>query len=234
MRIGILESGLVNERLVDAHGTYPAMSRRWLAPHLPEAEFATFSVVQGEWPDSPTACDAWLHTGSRFGVYDDEPWIGPLKDFVRDAAQAGAPQLGICFGHQIAAEAMGGRAEKSSRGWGTGLQRYRVDIGGERREWPVIVSHQDQVTALPPAARLLGGNDHCPYGVIEYEAPILTVQFHPEFDRPFSAALIRLRAGSGIPEAVAAPALASLDTPPANAEAGAWMAAWLKAKLAEK
>lgn len=232
LRIGILESGLVYDHLAAVHGDFPAMFRRWLAPHLPDAEFRVYSVIRGEWPDGPEACDAWVHTGSRFGVYDDEPWIAPLADFIRDAAAAGAPQLGICFGHQLAAHALGGRAEKSARGWGAGLHRYRVERDGRTLEMPVIVSHQDQVTELPPGARAIGGNAHCPYGVIEYDdAPILTVQFHPEFDRAFSAALIRLRAGSSIPEAVAAPALASLDTPPANEDAGAWMAGWLREKL---
>ncbi|ANK79674.1 MAG: hypothetical protein TEF_01845 [Rhizobiales bacterium NRL2] len=232
MRIGILEAGLVHDDLVDVYGDFPAMFRRWLTPHLPAADFRTWSVIRGDWPDGPRDCDAWVHTGSRFGVYDDEPWIAPLKDFIRAAAEAGVPQLGICFGHQLAAEALGGRAEKSPKGWGAGLHRYRIALDGAEREFPMIVSHQDQVTAVPPGARALGGNDHCPFGVLEYrDVPILTAQFHPEFNRAFSAALIRLRAGSSIPERVAAPALASLATPPANAEAGRWMAGWLKAKL---
>ncbi|WP_416898499.1 MAG: glutamine amidotransferase-related protein [Minwuia sp.] len=232
MQIGILETGLLPPGLKDIHGDFPSMFRNWLAPHLPEATFRTWTVIEDDWPAGVGDADAWLVTGSRFGVYDPEPWIESLKVFIREAAEAGVPQLGICFGHQIMAEAMGGKAVKSPKGWGAGIHDYRLQANGESVTWPMLVSHQDQVVEVPPGARAIGGSDHCPFGVIEYEMPLLTCQFHPEFDPALSAAILRERAGVTIPEAVASKALASLATSPRNREAGAWMATWLKTKLA--
>lgn len=233
MKLGILETGKMAPPLEDVHGDFPAMFRHWLAPHMPGVEFPSFFVVDDEWPAGPEACDGWLVTGSRFGVYDPEPFMEPLKQFIRDCAAARRPVLGICFGHQIVAEAMGGKAVKSDRGWGTGVQNYRMEVDGQQVEWPLIVSHQDQVVEVPPTARVLGGSDHCPLGVLAYDAPILTAQFHPEITAGLSADIIRLRAGINFPEALAAEALDSLATRPAAQEAGAWMGGWLMQRIGE-
>lgn len=232
MQLGILETGDVYPDMKAVHGGFPDMFERWLTPHLPGWTYRTWRVLDGEFPSGPEAADAWLITGSRFGVYDPEPWIEPLKSFIREAAAARVPQIGICFGHQIAAEALGGRAVKSPKGWGIGIDRYRIETPDGARDWPMIVSHQDQVVELAPDATLLGGSEHCPLGVIEYAAPVLTTQFHPEFHPSISAALIRLRAGTAIPEDQALRALDSLTTPPQNEAAGAWVAEWLTGKLA--
>lgn len=231
MRVGILETGILEERLAMTHGGFPEMFENWLSPHLQDAEFESFCLLDDVWPESPSACDAWLITGSRFGVYDPTPWMEPLKQLVRDIAEAERPLIGICFGHQIVAEALGGKAEKSHRGWGTGLQAYEIEIDGTRQQVPLLVSHQDQVTTLAPGARVIGGSDHCPMGVIAYQQKVLTAQFHPEFHPALSAAIIRLRAGTSFPEELAARALDSLATPPDNHRIGAWMGAWLHQNL---
>jgi GMP synthase-like glutamine amidotransferase len=233
MKLGILETGKMAPPLEDVHGDFPAMFRNWLTPHMPDVEFTTYNVVDGEWPNGPDACDGWLITGSRFGVYDPEPFIEPLKQFIRDCADAGKPQLGICFGHQIVAEAMGGRAVKSDKGWGTGIQHYSITTNGTATEWPLLVSHQDQVTEVPPTAEVIGGTEFCPFGVLAYDAPILTAQFHPEITPGLSADIIRMRSGTAFPEETAAAALDSLATPPANDAAGAWMGAWLMERMAD-
>src|SRR5690606_26514473 len=97
--------------------SYPAMFSAQLGPLLPSATFETISVVHGETLPAPESRDAWLLTGSRHGVYDDLPWIAPLKDFIRVAAAKRRPMVGVCFGHQIIAEAMGGRVRKAEIGW---------------------------------------------------------------------------------------------------------------------
>lgn len=231
MQLGILETGDVVPHMAAVHGQMTDMFDRWLSPHLPEWTFATYKVIEQEFPIGPEACDAWLITGSRFGVYDPEPWIEPLKQFIRDAADANRPMIGICFGHQIVAEAMGGKAIKSPKGWGCGIDQYRVETDDGPKEWPMIVQHQDQVIEVPTGTMVLGGSDHCPLGVLEYEAPILTAQFHPEFVTDQSASLIRMRAGVALPEDLVARGLASLVTPPENAAAGAWAAAWLRQRM---
>ena len=96
------------------------MVRKWLAGL--DAEFTSYAVLDGKLPDDPTSCDLWVITGSKFAVYEDHPWIAPLEAFIRSVRDAGRKMIGICFGHQIAAEALGGHAEKSARGWGVGRQ----------------------------------------------------------------------------------------------------------------
>jgi len=88
-------------------------------------DYAVYAADEGELPASPKNCDAYLVTGSSAGAYEALPWIGPLKDFLNDA-KGQAALVGICFGHQIMAEAFGGKVIKSPKGWGVGLHRYTV------------------------------------------------------------------------------------------------------------
>jgi GMP synthase-like glutamine amidotransferase len=112
--------------------------------------------------------EAVMITGSPAGVYDDEAWIGPLADFIRAGAAAGVPQVGICFGHQILAEALGGKVIKSDKGWGVGRHTYDVVAcpGFVSETCPptvsAAVSHQDQVVALPPGAEVIAASDFTP------------------------------------------------------------------------
>jgi GMP synthase-like glutamine amidotransferase len=83
-------------------------------------DYRGFEVAQGELPASPDVCDAYVITGSPRGVYDDDPWIAELSVFIREAYGAGKKLIGICFGHQILAHALGGQVEKSEKGLGLG------------------------------------------------------------------------------------------------------------------
>ena len=226
MRIGILETGEVHPDLKGKHGDYPAMFERMLGAVDPDLEFAVVRVVAGEMPAAPGQADAWLVTGSRHGVYDGLPWIEPLKAFLRDCVAARVPVVGICFGHQLLAEALGGRAVKSERGWGLGVQDYelvaRPDwMAGLPDRFAVGAVHQDQVVALPPGATVLARSAHCAYAALAYGDPedpdAVTLQPHPEFETPFLDALIALRAGTVFPADAAETARASLARPVANA-----------------
>jgi GMP synthase-like glutamine amidotransferase len=222
MRIGVLETGEVSDDLRAHHGDYPAMFARLLHAVDPALEFATISVVRGEMPAAPTQADAWIVTGSRHGVYDGLPWIEPLKAFLRDCVAEGVPVIGVCFGHQILAEAMGGRVEKSAKGWGVGVHDYEVV---ERPSWmtslpdrfAVGAMHQDQVTTRPEGATVLATSPFCEFAALAYGDPerpsAISVQAHPEFEAPFLDELIVLRAGANIPEPLAAAARASLARP---------------------
>ncbi|MFO1209478.1 MAG: type 1 glutamine amidotransferase [Amaricoccus sp.] len=228
MKIGILETGEVHPDLRARHGDYPAMFERLLKAADPALDFFTVRVVAGEMPAKPEEADAWLVTGSRHGVYDGLPWIEPLKGFLRACVAAHVPVVGICFGHQILAEALGGRAEKSDKGWGVGVQDYEIVARpGWMRELPerfsVNALHQDQVVSLPPDATVLARSPHCAYAAIAYgdpEAPdAITLQPHPEFGAAFMDELIALRAGTVIPGDAAAAARASLSRP---VDSGTW------------
>lgn len=226
MKIGILETGEVHPDLVDQHGDYPAMFRALLTAAEPSLDFATVRVVAGEMPASPHQADAWLVTGSRHGVYDGLPWIAPLKDFLRGCVAARVPLVGICFGHQILAEALGGKVVKSDRGWGLGVQDYEIVarpgwLADMPDHFAANALHQDQIVALPPGATVLARSPHCAYAAVAYgdpEAPdAVTLQAHPEFGPAFMDALLELRAGTAFPVEEAAAARASLERPVANA-----------------
>jgi GMP synthase-like glutamine amidotransferase len=211
MRIGILETGEPPAPLRERFGRYDAMFRQLLGEHY---DFTTYEVRQSELPEDPAEQDAYIVTGSPAGVYDDLPWIEPLKQFLR-TAKGKAKLVGICFGHQIMAEAFGGRVEKSDKGWGVGLHSYEV---WERTPWmdcresfACPVSHQDQVVELPKAARVLAGSEFNGFGLIEYrDQPAISFQCHPEFEPDFAKALIELRR-ERLPEPDQA--IASLDGP---------------------
>lgn len=237
MKVGILETGEVAADLRARHGDYPAMFRALLSAADPALEFATVRVVAGEMPASPGQADGWLVTGSRHGVYDAFPWIEPLKAFLRECVARRVPVVGICFGHQILAEALGGRAAKSERGWGLGVQDYDfVNRPGWMADAPARFSmravHQDQVTALPAGATVLARSAFCDYAALAYGDPespdAISLQPHPEFGPEFMAELLALRAGDGIPASDVDKARPALDRPVASADWARWIVAYLR------
>ncbi|MFT3972037.1 MAG: type 1 glutamine amidotransferase [Amaricoccus sp.] len=226
MKLGILETGDVAPELKARHGDYPAMFRALLGAVDGEMEFATVRVVAGEMPASPGQADAWLVTGSRHGVYDGLPWIEPLKAFLRDCVAARVPVVGICFGHQILAEALGGRAVKSDRGWRLGVQDY--DVAPDAPAWARALPphfamralHQDQVVALPDGAHVLASSPTCAFAAVAYgdrERPAaISLQPHPEFGPEFMDELLALRGGTAFATDLADTARATLDRPAAG------------------
>lgn len=201
MLIGLLQCDDVAPELCAAHGNYPAMFEALFQRVEPTLEFRVWRCLDGEIPEELEAVDAWMTTGSKFGVNDGLPWIAALEAFVRDLWAADKPLVGICFGHQLMAKALGGEVAKSDRGWGVGLSFNRVT---ERTDWMVpwqpgldlLVSHQDQVARRPPGARVLGGSDFCPRYLMQVGEHFLGVQGHPEFTKAYSRDLMALRAES--------------------------------------
>ena len=217
MIIGILQTGHLPEDLSRVEGDYAAMFRRLLAGR--GFTFRTWDVVDMEFPDGVGAADGWIITGSRHGAYEDLPFIAPLERLIRDIAEAGSPLVGVCFGHQIVAQALGGRVIKYPGGWALGLRRYRV--GGT--ELALHAWHQDQVVELPPGATVLGTSEMTDHALLAIGDRILTIQPHPEFERSMVEGLITHRAGAIDPDLVRA-AADSLDAPNDNGVLGAWMA----------
>ena len=160
----------------------------------PDANYTTFDVADGQLPEHPTACDAYIITGSKSGVYDDLPWIAPLQEFLIDA-KGRAKLVGICFGHQIMAQAFGGDVVRSEKGVGLGLHRYDLadvpDWADSAASISIAVSHQDQVIRHPPGARVIGGSQFTPSGILVYDnQDAISFQCHPEFEPAFSIALL--------------------------------------------
>lgn len=217
MILGILQTGHVPEQVAARDGTYTDLFGKLFAGR--GFRLRTFSVVDMEFPVGPDDADAWLVTGSRHGAYEDHPWIAPLEDLIRAIRDAQKPMVGICFGHQIIAQALGGRVEKFAGGWSAGHRSYQ--IGG--RDVALFAWHQDQVVALPEGATVLGANAFTQNAVIAHGQHILTVQPHPEFPPSVVAALIETRAGT-VPPDMLAQAQADLARPVDSAMMADWLA----------
>lgn len=207
-RIGVLECGDVLPELARVHGRYPDMFADLLRPVAPWADVFGVPVIAGTLPTSPDVADGWIVSGSRHGVYDPLPWIEPLKAFLRDCVAARIPVVGVCFGHQILAEALGGLAEKAEAGWELGVREYVTHakapwMQGVETGFSGHAIHQDQVTALPDDATILATAPGCPIGAVAYgdvAAPhAISVQPHPEFSEAFTRELLAARRGVTMP-----------------------------------
>ena len=207
MKLGILQTGRAPEALMDQTGDYDALFRDLLANY--GFEFVTYAVLDGEFPTSAEDADAWLITGSRHGVYEDHDWIPPLEDLIRKIDAQRVPLVGVCFGHQIIAQALGGKVEKFQGGWSIGATEY--DSGGT----PLVLNawHQDQIVKRPDSAKVAASSDFCENAVLTYGDHIWTVQAHPEFTADFIDALIRTRGRGVVPDALLDAATDRLSTP---------------------
>jgi len=178
----------------------------WLRRGLPEAEMEVVYVVEGAALPDVDAYDGYVLTGSDKGVYDDVPWMAPLRAFLLAARDAGKPLLGICFGHQIMAETFGGVAEKVGAPV-VGVRDFEMD----GQQVAAHVWHQDQVTRVPDGARVFAQAAYCPAAGLEYDFPALSVQFHPEYDANYVGTFLRRSRGAILSEAETDAAVAEID-----------------------
>ncbi len=234
MKLTIIETGRAPGALADRFPRYPDMFRALLAPADENLSFATTSLLDGEPLPEPAACDAVLITGSPFGVYDSPEWMDRLRAFIRGAAAARTPMVGVCFGHQIIADALGGEVRKSEKGWGIGRHTYELV---SKRDWmagagqtvSLAVSHQDQVITPPRGVTTLARSAHTEHAMLAYDdIPAISIQGHPEFSDTYVGALYNNRRGRALTEAQVDAAIASLDQPQDNALVARWIANFLR------
>lgn len=192
MKLGLLQCDHTLDSVRSIAGDYDEMFARWLS-----ADWQVYDLPRGERPASLDECDAYVTTGSKMSVYDDEPWIHAFAALTREIHAAGKPFLGVCFGHQMMGHALGGRVAKSPNGWGIGVHTFNLT---QSEPWMdpaaasvnLLMSCQDQVLDLPPGAVVLGGNAHCPVGIFRV-GRMLGIQGHPEFTPEYAGALLELR-----------------------------------------
>ncbi len=225
--IAILETGIPPAGLDQTYGSYADMFEGVLARE--GRTFRVFRTLQGELPSiDDDQLKGVVITGSPSGVYESDPWIQDLIYWLR-ALDRDVPAVGICFGHQIMAQAWGGHVEKSEKGWGVGLHEYRIeaqDVWHKLLGRPddgtairVAVTHQDQVVVKPETAVRLAGSEFTPNGALYYtDRKALSFQCHPEFCESFASDLLISRRGTRIDAALVDQAVETLKTPSSRNE----------------
>jgi len=226
-KIGILITGHVRDELVEAYGEYGGFFERLIG--LDGFEFQDYFVVDLQFPESINECDAYILSGSAHGAYEDHAFIPPLEQFIRDAYGANIPLVGICFGHQIMAQALGGKVVKFEGGWGLGVHDYQMDLGNGAEPIRINAVHQDQVVELPEDAKVIGSSPFCENAAIAYQDKAISFQPHPEFNADFMNDLIAVRRGLTFSDELSNDAIGTLGIPVDNDRIAAYIRNFLKA-----
>ena len=224
-RITILETGLVSAKNRELYGSYPQMFEQMIGAADASVTFNTVSVPAGEPLPDVEGLEAILITGSPAGVYDAFDWIAPLEEFVRAAHDRKVPMVGVCFGHQLIAQALGGTVRKSEKGWGIGRHVYDIAPGNgviEGTHIALACSHQDQVITPPAGATAILSSDFTPHaGLLYAGGTTFSVQPHPEFSVGYALACCEVVRSKGhAPDSLVTSAQASLAEPLESARLG--------------
>lgn len=201
MKIGVFLCGEVAPELLPEHGPYSAMFESMFADFSKQIHLKFYDALLLQIPKDVDECDGYIISGSKFSVYDSEEWISALGDFVVKLFNENKKTLGICFGHQLIAHALGGEVIKSPKGWGVGVSIHQVvnkplwfhGSDSNSDQLSLLVSHQDQVVSLPKDAQVIALSEFCPYSIIAIEPYFLGIQGHPEFSKSFSQGLMQHR-----------------------------------------
>ena len=192
-----------------------------------KAELKVYRVLKMGLPSTTDECDAWITSGSPSSVFDEDEWIGNFQEYIKSLHNDKRKTIGICFGHQMIAQALGGEVRRSDRGWGIGVKE--IDIITEEpwmnpplKKMRMLFTHQDQVEKLPPDARLLGSAAHCMHAVFAVGNHMLALQSHPEYSREYLRALIQSREAI-IDKPTFQAGLESLEREPHRTEPAAWL-----------
>lgn len=174
-KIGILQCGDHLESVAEKHHSHSALFQKLFAGS--QLSFETFRVNINEFPQQVDVCDGYVITGSPMGVYEDHDWIAPLEQLVRDCFAASIPIIGICFGHQLMAQALGGKVEKFAGGWSVGQVDYQSSDG---KTVTLNAFHQDQVITPPEGSTTFLSSDFCKHAGLSYGKKGMSIQPHPE------------------------------------------------------
>jgi GMP synthase-like glutamine amidotransferase len=199
MVIGLLQCDHVPEELQPTYGDYDQMFRSLFLPLAPDWEFKVYDVVNGHFPEKPEECDGYMATGSKSSVYDNEEWIHRSKSLIRELYQKSIKYTGVCFGHQLLAEALNGKVEKSLEyGWNVGVHQFSFT---RQQSWMepfqeqanLLMMCQDQVVKLPENSTILASLPTCPVSMFQTGETALGIQAHPEFPASYDGELINRR-----------------------------------------
>jgi len=238
--LGILETGIIDQHLIRIHGTYPDMFVKMYRDQDPNVIFKFYNVIENHYPTDIDECDAYLITGSKSDSFSDEPWVITLRQYIRTLYSQSKSLIGVCFGHQAIAIALGGQAQRSDKGWGIGVYNSQIEtqilqqklpwLESQYQSFNILVSHQDQVTKLPPGATLLASNDFCPNSAFYIEDKVLCFQGHPEISPGFARGLMALRKDI-IPKEVYQQGLDSSELPLHADAVTRWMLNFIRLRM---
>jgi len=206
VRLAVLDLCIWLEEYQHDQAKFGPMLAKWVKRGLPDSELTVVPVVEGESVPNVEDFDGYVLSGSDLGVYDEAPWMAPLRAFLVDAKEAGKPVFGVCFGHQIMADVYGGKAEKVGPPE-VGVRSFEV----EGKTVTGHVWHQDQVTKTPPGAQVIGSADYCPVAALAYDFPAMSVQFHPEYPPEYVSTFLQRSRGKVLSEDVTDAAVAQFD-----------------------
>ena len=202
MRIGILICDQIRPEFEGQFDDYPIMLEQMMLKIDSTLEFTFYQAFKGHLPANVDECDVYLTTGSKHSVNDALPWIEELLQFVALLDSHKKKLVGICFGHQLIAKALGGSVSTSEKGWGIGVafnqvtqaQTWMVDESNQAPSGlDIVVSHKEQVDQLPAHTKVVASSTFCPSFMIQVETHMLGIQGHPEFSTDYSMALTNTR-----------------------------------------
>ena len=190
MHIGILVANTDHSDFAKARPGDGEKFRALLQPLRPSWTFTAVQVEAGEFPNTVNSFDGYIITGSPASANGTEAWVEKLMGCIRELNANKIPTIGICFGHQVIARALGGRVDKNPGGWGFGVAPTNFEA---HEKWMVPAfqslnlysAHNEQVVALPPNAEVLGGSAFCPIGSYKIGNHIFTTEYHPEMTPEF-------------------------------------------------
>lgn len=194
----MLECDHVRDELRYVAGDYRDMFPALFTQVTATWEFVFYDVCNGDFPASVDECEVYICTGSKNSVYDDEPWIHQLKQFVREINTSAKKFIGICFGHQLLGEALGGKVDKSPNGWCVGVHSFELLkqetwMNPAQHQFNLLMMCQDQVLQLPAGSVLLAKTPLCPHAMFRIGSNMLGIQAHPEFPKAYNQALMEMR-----------------------------------------
>jgi GMP synthase-like glutamine amidotransferase len=198
VKIGLLQCDHVAPELASRFGDQPVFFQNLFAKHAPEIRLDIFDIQKGCYPADTRSYDGFIGTGAKHSVTEDLPWIKKFEEYVFYLYQQKLKFIGICFGHQMIAQALGGACDVSERGWGVGVRKVNIH---KKKFWmrpdadviKLLYSHMDQIITLPPGCEVIAGNDHCPYAIITVGDHFMGIQAHPEFTPAYLDLLMQSR-----------------------------------------
>jgi GMP synthase-like glutamine amidotransferase len=194
MKAALLICDHVPDQLSKIHGTYYEM----YANLFPGITLEAYFIIDNEFPEVEKY-DVFISTGSRYSVYDNIPWIEQLKEMIKEIYDLGKKFIGICFGHQLIAESLGGKVEKHASGYLIGVHKFTVtkNLSWMRPQadgYKILMLCQDQITKLPEKSLVLSGSAECAIGMYTVGSTFLGIQGHPEFSKEYNRAIFESRA----------------------------------------